>query len=80
MKNITDFNHTAWAKANYNFKFNNTSFENIDPLNIISDGYAGYADEKFDINIESNKCTYINNTVLANENVLNNKYIKFKIN
>lgn len=79
--NVKDINFgfIAWAKPTYAIKFESSIFENIKKKNIFDDAFRYYGDTK-DFKVESNNNEYLNNTVIANEVVLNNKNINFLIN
>ena len=69
-----NFDFIPWAKANYNIKFENSTFSNKDKKNIFEDAFANYCDTKV-FKIESKNNIYVNDTVLANESVLSNSNI-----
>lgn len=73
------FNFAAWAKCKYDILFENSTFENDTTKNIFSDAFGNYSDTK-EFKVQSKNCKYINGTVIANENVMNNTKINFSIN
>ena len=76
---ITDFilNYQGWAKCNISYKAENSIFNNINVRkNILNDGYRYFGNTKTFV-VNTNNNTFLNNTVLANQVVLDNSNINF---
>ena len=71
------FNRITFTKCNIIYKSLDSIFNNINVrTNIFNDSYSSFDNSKTFKVITSNN-TYLNNTVLANTNVFNNKNIDF---